>query len=92
MGVKGDLESSSKATEELAKESCRSPIEVNKTEAIIAEPMSAVPPVETEILKVDKKLYFTTVAEPTTTDVADRLEQTKKESIKKNSNASIIIR
>ena len=90
MGVKGDLKSPSEAMAKPAKVFDRSPTKVNITKAIAMEPISVVPLIETEILKTDKKLKFTTAIEPPTTDVAEKPEQTKKESIKKNSNAPII--
>ena len=50
-----------------------------------------VPPVKIEVLKVGKKPESTPVAEPTTTDIIGKLEQTKKEPTKESSNASMII-
>ena len=92
MGVKRNLESSLEAAEEPAKESDRSPIKVNITEDIAAESISVVPPIGTEVLEASKKLESILAAEPTTTDATENLELIKKELIKEDSNAPIIIK
>ena len=90
MGVKGDLESPPKAVEEPTKELGRSTTEVNAIEAIAAEPISVVPTMEIEDLEVGKKSEPIPTVEPTITDT-EKLEQSKKESTKKSSDALVII-
>ena len=76
--------------EEPAKEFDRSPIEVNATEAIIVEPISMMPPVETEVLEVGKKSKPTLIVELAIIDT-EKSEQPKKEPTKESSDASVII-
>ena len=64
---------------------------MNTIEAIATESIPVVPPKKTEVLEAGKGSESTITAEPTTADVAERSKQTNKKSIRRNSNASVII-
>ena len=66
--MKGDLVAPLEVVEEPAKESNRSPIEMNAIEAIAMEPISMVPLVEVEVLEISKKSESTPVVEPAIID------------------------
>ena len=90
MGVIRDLKSPSEAAKEPAKEFGQSSTRVKTTEAIVAKPISMVPPVEVEVLKIGKKSKSTLAMRPAITDIG-KPEQPKKEPTKESSDASMII-
>nr|XP_010906874.1 uncharacterized protein LOC105033678 [Elaeis guineensis] len=70
MGIKRDPKPPTEAVEGLAKEADQESIGVKVTDAIIAEPITTVPPIITEASKATKESEPITVIEPTAIEVA----------------------
>ena len=70
MGMKRDLESSSKATKGSVKELGQPTTEVNATEAIAMKPKSVVPPAKTEDLEAGRKSDPAPAIEPAIADTS----------------------